>query len=72
MTTIWLGADSVTRRGITAASNYLDYMLRVNPLDVGEGREGIDRVVFQLPLVVVFEVHEDDRIVRIREVSLIA
>ena len=72
LTTAWLDSDRATRRAITAATNYIDRLLRANPLDVGEGREGIDRIVFHSPLAMVFEVLEDDRLVRVREVWRIA
>ena len=72
LATLWLGVDRAARQAMTAATHRMDQMLRMNPLDVGEGREGIDRVVFQSPLAVLVEVHEGDRVVRVREVWRIA
>jgi plasmid stabilization system protein ParE len=63
---IWMTAPD--RSAVTAAANSVDSLLRVDPLDRGESRGGITRVLVVLPLAVVYEVNEDDRQVQVLSV----
>lgn len=53
----------VADTGVAAASAELDRQLVRSPADVGESRSGNERVAFEGPLVVRFEVHDDERVV---------
>jgi hypothetical protein len=66
LTEIWLASKN--RPAISAAANQIDDWLRHDPDLKGESREGVERVVILSPLVVVVEVQEVDRIVRIHSV----
>lgn len=55
----WLRSGDPDR--ITFAANEIDRRLRSNPQDQGESRSGSVRVLIAQPLVVAFEVHEQDR-----------
>jgi hypothetical protein len=63
---LWLKAPG--RPLITAAANAVDALLRVDPNLKGESRADGTRVLFQPPLGVRFEVHEQDRIVEVLKV----
>ena len=63
---IWMTAPD--RSAVTAAANSIDGLLRVDPLDRGESRSGITRILIVLPLAVVYEVDKDDRLVRVLSV----
>jgi hypothetical protein len=60
---VWLRAAE--RDKVTSAIHRIEQQLSRSPLDSGESREGNERVVFDPPLVVKFEVVADDRKVRI-------
>ncbi len=60
---IWMTA--LDRSSITTAANTIDALLQVNPLDRGESRSGRVRILIELPLAVVYEVREDDRLVQV-------
>ncbi|MBX9627501.1 MAG: hypothetical protein K2X82_27115 [Gemmataceae bacterium] len=53
----------VADTGVAAAVAELDRQFLRNPAEVGESRAGNERVAFEGPLVVHFEVHEDERVV---------
>ena len=61
----WLAADGPGRQAITRAVQRIDRALERNPLDTGEGRAGNDRIHFEWPLVVLFEVLQAERQVRV-------
>jgi plasmid stabilization system protein ParE len=61
---IWL-ANPAERAEISRLAASIDRMLRVNPAERGESREGDRRILFMLPLVVIFSVDNENRIVRI-------
>jgi hypothetical protein len=48
---------------VTQATNRIDAVLRANPLDQGESREGESRLLIDRPLSVEYEVFEDERVV---------
>jgi hypothetical protein len=58
---IWTAAPD--RQAVTAVANALDDRLQRDAESVGESRTGLTRVVIELPLVVYFDVHEEDRLV---------
>ncbi len=59
LASIWI--DAQDRQTISAAANEIDKLLRVDPQSQGESRSGSQRVLIMEPLVVAFEVEEDDR-----------
>jgi hypothetical protein len=62
------GADAQDRQAVTTAANAMDQLLRTNPETRGESRVGAERVLIVPPLIVVFEVQEDDRFVMVLSV----
>jgi len=58
---IWTTAAN--RRAITEAADRIDEELRSRPLAVGESRDEQRRILIEEPLVVVYGVLEEDRIV---------
>lgn len=63
---IWLKSDQ--RENISTAASELERLLRHDPETQGESRQGNDRVIVVGPLVVLFEVQGDDRMIRILSV----
>jgi plasmid stabilization system protein ParE len=59
LASIWI--DAQDRQAVSAAANEIDRLLRVDPQSIGESRSGSERVLIVEPLVVAFEVEEDDR-----------
>ena len=66
----WVNSVSELRRRITQAVSQIDRELSINPQFVGESRAGADRIMFASPLVAIFEVLPDDRMVRVLTVRL--
>jgi hypothetical protein len=58
---LWLNADSKLRAAITAASAVLETALRTNPHAIGESRTATQRMAFEPPLAILFDVREQDR-----------
>ena len=67
---VWMLADSSTRQAINAASTRIDPALEIDPLNVGESRGGDDRVMFEPPLGVMFQVDLTNNIVWVVSVWL--
>lgn len=65
LTSIWLKADSMTRRAITLAARQIESALSVNPQEEGESRPAGRRILFAEPLAVVFEVDEANKLATI-------
>lgn len=63
---IWMTAPD--RRAVTEAANSIDGLLRADPLGRGESRSGTTRILIVLPLAVVYEVDQDDRLVQVLSV----
>jgi hypothetical protein len=61
----WVDADSAQRQAITAAAHEIDRLLRRDPANQGESREGTERVMFVPPLGVSYEIDESHRVVRV-------
>lgn len=66
LASIWI--DAQDRQTISTAANEIDRLLRVDPQSQGESRSGSQRVLIIEPLVVAFEVEEDDRRVSVLSV----
>jgi hypothetical protein len=67
----WIQADAELRASITAGTYRIDQLLQSNPQQQGESRSHGQRILFQLPLGLTFEVHEQDGIVRVLHVWII-
>lgn len=63
LATIW--TDATNRNSVTIAANAIDELLKTQPESVGESRGSNSRIVVLEPLVVHFEIIEDDRKVRV-------
>ena len=63
---IWIRSSD--RKAINDAANVIDRLLRSDPQDVGESRDDSERIAFVPPLVVRFQVSEDDRLVLVLDV----
>ena len=57
LATIWLNSSNL--QAVTAA-NSVDIQLDTDPLSAGESREGNSRVLYEDPLVLYFDVDEQD------------
>lgn len=60
---IWVNAPD--RAAVSAASNTIDAILRIDPYSNSESRSGATRVLFVPPLAVAFDVSEPDRLVTV-------
>jgi hypothetical protein len=60
---IW--TEAADRRAVTEAADKIDEVLRTHPLAVGESRDEGRRILIEEPLVVVYRVLEEDRLVRV-------
>ena len=48
--------NATDSNALTAAANQIDYLLSRDPLGQGESRDGNDRIMFEGPLGVVYQV----------------
>jgi len=64
---LWMAASD--RDAMTAATSEIDSTLAADPLRVGESRSDNQRIWFVPPLVIVYEVSQDDRLVIIQDVN---
>ena len=71
LTAIWTKADSAARQPITTASYQIDYQLERDPENVGESRPGGRRVLFALPLGVLYRVDLDKQVVTVIDIWLV-
>jgi hypothetical protein len=62
---LWIDADAVARREMTAAAREIDRVLEVNPGEVGESRPDGRRIAFFRPLAVTFVVDHERAVVRV-------
>jgi mRNA-degrading endonuclease RelE of RelBE toxin-antitoxin system len=51
---LWLDAE--TREAVSSAGTKIDAALSIRPTDVGESRSGNIRILFELPLAVIYRV----------------
>ena len=66
LTEIW--TLSGERKAVTSACDRIDNRLRRDPLNAGESRDGDDRMLFESPLGVTFQVSDADRLVTVNYV----
>jgi hypothetical protein len=64
---VWMAAPDQT--AVTAASHRLDRRLMTDPHDVGESRDGPDRIAIESPLQILFQILEAERRVEVRAVA---
>jgi hypothetical protein len=67
---LWLGEQSAARSAITAATAAADRRLARDPLGIGESRADGQRVMFEFPLGIQYEVDLADTKVRVMWVWL--
>jgi hypothetical protein len=60
-----LWTRAAKRAALTAAANSIDDLLARSPWKVGEARLGTTRVLVEDPLIVLYDIIEDDRRVRV-------
>jgi len=60
---IWVNAPD--QAAVTQAAHRIDQLLRSNPATVGESRSPGERVLIEPPLVVSYEIIEDDKRVNV-------
>jgi plasmid stabilization system protein ParE len=60
---IWLSTND--RQAVTDAADSIDALLRSTPLQVGESRAEITRILTVIPLSIYYDVFEDDRLVAV-------
>ena len=70
LTTIWMQADSLSRKAITTATNEIDSRLQQDPLGQSESRPGGRRVLFALPLGILFKIESDGKAISVLRVWL--
>lgn len=63
-----LWADATDRAALSAAADSVDGLLARDPEVRGESRQGSARIIVVQPLVVAFDVREDDRLVSVLSV----
>ena len=66
---IW--ADTTDREAVRAAADAIELLLRNDPRSQGESRSGSTRILRETPLVVAYEIREDDRIVEVLSVRFL-
>jgi len=67
----WLEADAELRAAITAGTYRIDQLLQTDPQKQGESRAHGQRIMFQRPLGLTFEVREQAGLVRVLHVWII-
>ena len=63
---LWM--QSADRQAVADAANRVDGLLGANPHLQGESREQNTRILFERPLAVQFEIHDQDRVVEVLKV----
>jgi plasmid stabilization system protein ParE len=66
LTDLWLAAPD--RSEVRIAADQIDSQLKSNPADVGESRPSERRILIVPPLVVIYRVKVEDRIVQVLNV----
>lgn len=66
--TIWISADSSQRQAITTATHQIDQQLKVDPLGTSESRPEGRRILFNVPLGVLFRIEADGQTVSVLRV----
>ena len=70
LTEIWIETNN--RQEVSEAANRIDQLLRESPSNQGESRGGDQRILLEFPLLVIYDVREQDRIVRVAVVRELA
>jgi len=70
LTEIWI--DTKNRREVSEAANRIDQLLRETPGTLGESRSGNQRILFEFPLLVIYDLLEQDLMVRVALVRELA
>ena len=70
LATLWLEADSRTRKAVTSATHRIDQQLRADPLEHSESGPGGRRILFISPLGILFRVENDRQMVSVLRVWL--
>ena len=65
LTRIWIAADALLRGTITKSTRALDRLLEKDPVNQGESRPNDRRIMFDLPLGIVYEVIPANKLVRV-------
>lgn len=71
LATIWVQADSAGRASITRAASDVETQLAHDPLAKGESRSGRERVMFSLPLSVLYEVDKAASVVNVLHINFV-
>ncbi len=66
---IWMNAPN--RQAVTEAAHRIDFLLKTKPHEQGESRDGNTRIMFERPLAVDFEIHDEDCRVEVLKVAWI-
>ena len=69
LATIWMNA--MDRNAVTEAMYKLEQRLAEDPLNEGESRAGDERIAFELPLSVLFQVFPDDMKVEVYTIGYV-
>jgi hypothetical protein len=72
LASFWLDAPSGQQTNIQEAVDIVEAALRHRPHEVGESRGDGTRLEIQSPVALSFEVHDDERTVRVLSIRLIA
>ena len=70
LTRLWTQSDSLLRKAITVASHRFDKNLANDPESAGESRLGAERIGFEFPLGIRFDVDKANNKVRVLPVLL--
>jgi plasmid stabilization system protein ParE len=65
---VWAKANSQDRRAITAAVHSIESELAAAAGDAGESRSGEERIIFEAPAAVLFEVRHDQNEVLVLQI----
>jgi plasmid stabilization system protein ParE len=66
LTELWIQAAD--RQAVADAANRIDGLLGVSPHIQGESRERDTRILFERPVAVQFEIHDQDRVVEVLKI----
>lgn len=60
---VWLRAHDP--QAVAEAADEIDRILAINPLEVGESRGGMERIIIETPLTVLYQVFPEDALVEV-------
>jgi hypothetical protein len=70
LASLWMSANSRMRQQITEATEQIDQQLQADPLAESESRPEGRRILFNLPLGILFQIEDDGRTVSVLSVWL--